>query len=60
MYLRRTCEEDGAALLSVLLTMMLIMAITIAVMLVVQADLAAGIRQQQAVQVFNVAEAGLH
>ncbi|MBM3471167.1 MAG: hypothetical protein FJX73_10325 [Armatimonadetes bacterium] len=36
------------------------MIVTAAVMIVVRSDLAAGIRQQQAVQVFNVAEAGLH
>jgi hypothetical protein len=38
----------------------LISLITVIVMGIVQSDLAAGIRQQQAVQVFNVAEAGIH
>jgi hypothetical protein len=36
------------------------MMITLGVMGIVNADLAAGIRQQQAVQVFNIAEAGVH
>jgi Tfp pilus assembly protein PilX len=52
--------DRGAALLSVLLFLLLIMIATVGVMAVVQSDLAAGIRQQQAVQVFNVAEAGVH
>lgn len=52
--------ERGAALLSTLLFLTLIMIVTATVMIVVRSDLAAGIRQQQAVQVFNVAEAGLH
>ncbi|MDR7523276.1 MAG: hypothetical protein QN168_12530 [Armatimonadota bacterium] len=52
--------QDGAALLAVLLTVTLILIVTVAVMAIVQADLAAGIRQQQAVQVFNIAEAGVH
>lgn len=52
--------DRGAALLSVLLFLMLIMIVTVGVMAVVQSDLAAGIRQQQAVQVFNIAEAGVH
>lgn len=36
------------------------MIVTATVMAIVKSDIAAGIRQQQAVQVFNVAEAGLH
>ncbi len=52
--------ERGVALLSVLLMLTLITFVTVAVMAVVQGDLAAGIRQQQAVQVFNIAEAGMH
>jgi hypothetical protein len=50
----------GAALLSVVLFLLLILMVTVGVMAVVRSDLAAGIRQQQAVQVFNVAEAGVH
>jgi len=46
--------------LSVVLMLMLMGVITVAVFAVVQGDLAAGVRQQQAVQVFNVAEAGVH
>jgi|GEM_PF-1515962 len=53
-------SERGAALLSTILVLTLIMIVTATVMIVVKSDLAAGIRQQQAVQVFNVAEAGLH
>lgn len=52
--------DRGAALLSVLLFLMLMMIVTVGVMAVVQSDLAAGIRQLQAVQVFNIAEAGVH
>ncbi len=51
--------EGGLALLSVLLTMIVVVVIATAIMGVVRADVAAGIRQQQAVQVFNVAEAGV-
>ncbi len=50
----------GAALLSVLLFLLLIMIVTVGVMGIVQSELATGIRQQQAVQVFNIAEAGVH
>ncbi|MDR7555688.1 MAG: hypothetical protein QN157_08780 [Armatimonadota bacterium] len=50
----------GAALLSVVVFLLLILMVTVGVMAVVRSDLAAGIRQQQAVQVFNVAEAGVH
>lgn len=52
--------DRGAALLTTILVLTLIMIVTATVMIVVKSDLAAGIRQQQAVQVFNVAEAGLH
>lgn len=60
--LRRTPAggQAGAALLSVVLFLLLILMVTVGVMAVVRSDLAAGIRQQQAVQVFNVAEAGVH
>ncbi|MDQ7858235.1 MAG: hypothetical protein QN174_09110 [Armatimonadota bacterium] len=57
---RRDGRERGAALLTVLLMVTLIALITLMVMAITNADLAAGIRQQQAVQVFNVAEAGVH
>ncbi len=52
--------ERGAALLSVILMLTLIVAVTLGVMAILNADLAAGVRQQQAVQVFNIAEAGMH
>jgi Tfp pilus assembly protein PilX len=51
---------SGVALLSVLLFLLLIAIVTVSAMGIVRSDLAAGIRQQQAVQVFNVAEAGVH
>jgi hypothetical protein len=56
----RRRREHGAALMTVLMFMTMILVVTIAVMGIMRADLAAGIRQQQAVQVFNVAEAGIH
>lgn len=52
--------ERGAALMTVLLFMILIVLVTTAVMNILRADLAAGIRQQQSVQVFNIAESGVH
>ncbi len=59
--MRRTAApQQGAALLSALLVLMLIMVVTAAVMALVRSDVAVGVRQQQAVQVFNVAEAGVH
>ncbi|MGH7754355.1 MAG: hypothetical protein ACREN5_16235 [Gemmatimonadales bacterium] len=50
----------GAAMMSVLLFALLILTLTVGVMSLVRGDLAAGIRQQQAVRVFNIAEAGIH
>jgi len=55
-----THGQRGAALMTVLLFMILIMVITAGVMNILRADLSAGIRQQQAVQVFNIAESGVH
>jgi Tfp pilus assembly protein PilX len=52
--------QRGAALLSVLLMMLMLAVITATVMTVVQSDVTAGVKQQQAVQVFNIAEAGIH
>jgi Tfp pilus assembly protein PilX len=52
--------ERGAALLSVMLMMLMLSVVTAAVMGIVQADVTAGVKQQQAVQVFNIAEAGVH
>jgi len=57
---RVAAENRGVALLSVLLFLLLIAIVTVSAMGIVRSDLAAGIRQQQAVQVFNVAEAGVH
>lgn len=50
----------GAALAPVLAFPLLITIVTVGVVALVQADLTAGIRQIQAVRVFNVAEAGVH
>jgi hypothetical protein len=47
-------------MMAVLMFMTMILIVTIAVMNILRADLAAGIRQQQSVQVFNIAEAGIH
>jgi hypothetical protein len=62
--MRRTqsapAPEAGLVMLFVLLVAMLIATVTVGVMQVISADLAAGIRQLQAVRVFNVAEAGVH
>jgi hypothetical protein len=52
--------EAGTALLSVVLAMLLIGVVSAMMLATVRADVAAGIKQQQAVQVFNLAEAGVH
>jgi hypothetical protein len=58
---RQVCRgERGAALLSVMLLMLMVAVVSATVIGIVQADVTAGIKQQQAVQVFNVAEAGVH
>ena len=59
-WMRCSYAERGAALLSLMLSMLIITVVTVGVMGIVQGDLAAGIRQQQAMQVFNTAEAGIH
>jgi hypothetical protein len=51
--------QRGAILMFVLLVMLLIASITLSVMNLIAADQAAGQHELQAVQVFNVAEAGL-
>lgn len=53
-------DTSGIALMYVLMITGLIGVVTIAVLMVISADLSAGIRQSQAVRVFNVAEAGMH
>jgi Tfp pilus assembly protein PilX len=52
-------RQRGAIMMFVLLVMLLIAAITLTVMNLIAADQAAGVRELQAVQVFNVAEAGV-
>ena len=51
--------QRGAILMFVLLVMLLVAAVTVGVMNLIAADQAAGIHELQAVQVFNVAEAGV-
>jgi len=50
----------GSVMMYILLMMGLITVITLGVMRFIAADLSAGIRQLQAVRVFNIAEAGIH
>ncbi len=51
--------QRGAIMMFVLLVMILVATITVGVMNLISADQAAGLHELQAVQVFNVAEAGL-
>jgi Tfp pilus assembly protein PilX len=53
-------DEAGVVMLFVLLVGVLIGVVTVGVMQVISADLATGIRQLQAVRVFNTTEAGVH
>src|SRR3990170_3166585 len=57
---RSVAESGGAVMMYILLVMGLVTVVTIGVMRFIAADLSAGIRQLQAVRVFNVAEAGVH
>ena len=50
--------QRGAIMMFVLLVMLLVAAVTLSVMNLIAADQAAGIHELQAVQVYNVAEAG--
>ncbi len=52
--------DCGSVMLYILLVMGLVTVVTIGVMRFIAADLSAGIRQLQAVRVFNIAEAGIH
>lgn len=52
--------ERGAVMMFILLVIGLIVVVTAGVMLLISADLSAGVRQLQAVRVFNIAEAGVH
>lgn len=51
--------QRGAIMMFVLLVMLLVATITVGVMNLIAADQAAGVHELQAVQVFNVAEAGV-
>jgi hypothetical protein len=53
-------NESGVVMMFVLMAMLLIGAITITVIQLITADVAGGIREQQAGQVFNIAQAGVH
>ncbi len=57
---RSRAGERGAVMMFILLFIGLIVVVTAGVLLVISADLAAGVRQLQAVRVFNIAEAGVH
>ncbi len=57
---RTRAGERGAVMMFILLFLGLIAAVSVGVMLLVTADVAAGVRQIQAVRVFNIAEAGVH
>lgn len=59
-WLRATRSTAGAAVMYILVITGLIATITIALLMVISADLSAGIRQLQAVRVFHNAEAGVH
>src|SRR3989337_2702292 len=57
---RHAAANRGSVMLYILLVMGLVTVVTIGVMRFIAADLSAGIRQLQAVRVFNIAEAGVH
>src|SRR3990172_5022515 len=57
---RPAAANRGSVMLYILLVMGLVTVVTIGVMRFIAADLSAGIRQLQAVRVFNIAEAGVH
>jgi hypothetical protein len=57
---RTAAGERGAVMMFVLLFLGLIAVVSVGVMQLVTADVAAGVRQIQAVRVFNIAEAGIH
>ncbi|HET8678625.1 MAG TPA: hypothetical protein VFM39_00785, partial [bacterium] len=52
--------ERGAMMMFILLVTGLVAVVIIGVMAVISSDISAGVRQLQAVRVFNVAEAGFH
>ncbi len=52
--------DRGAVMMYILLVMALVTVVTVGVMQFIAADLSAGVRQLQAVRVFNVGEAGVH
>lgn len=53
-------SERGAVMMFILMMMGLVGVVTTGIMLLIAADLSAGIRQLHAVRVFNIAEAGVH
>ncbi len=58
--MRTARGEHGAMMMYILLVTGLIAVVTVGVMAIIGADVSAGVRQLQAVRVFNVAEAGIH
>ena len=62
--LRRLAEsagdESGVLMMFVLMAVLLIAAVTLTVIQLISADVAGGLRELQAEQVFNIAQAGVH
>ncbi|MGH2374523.1 MAG: hypothetical protein ACRDIC_13785 [bacterium] len=52
--------QRGAMMMYILLVTGLLAVVTVGVIAVISSDISAGVRQLQAVRVFNVAEAGVH
>jgi Tfp pilus assembly protein PilX len=57
---RSARNESGVVMMFVLMAIVLIGAITLTVMQLINADLAGGLRELQADQVFDIAQAGVH
>jgi Tfp pilus assembly protein PilX len=57
---RSARKESGVVMMFVLMAMVLIGAITLTVIQLINADMAGGLRELQADQVFNIAQAGVH
>jgi len=57
---RARAAECGAVMMYIILVLGLLTVVTAGVMQFIAGDLSAGVRQLQAVRVFNMAEAGLH
>jgi len=53
-------QESGVVMMFVLMAILIIGAITLSVIQLINADVAGGLRELQAEQVFNIAQAGVH